>query len=172
MSRFGSRGHAAAVMIALFSVGGCNVMNSDLSRVSNPLTPEQAKAQVLDAAREVVQLLNLRGADAFVGLSSCSDENRPPFRGSGNIGYPKAPSYAESDTEVAAMIEVLQAHGWSADPDFHSHGSVLKKNNVVIDFAAQNDAFTTRVIQITGECRDITTTAKTKGGMEHITFDQ
>jgi hypothetical protein len=147
-------------------------MNPNSSHVSDPLTPDQAKAQVRDAAHEVVALLKLRGADAFVGLSSCSDENRPPFRGSGNIGYPKAASYEESDAEVAAMVKVLQAHGWSADPEFHSHGSVLKKNNVVIDFAAQNDAFSTRVIQITGECRDVTTTAETKGGMEHITFDQ
>ncbi|MDH6246938.1 hypothetical protein M2432_004601 [Mycobacterium sp. OTB74] len=152
----------------MFSVSECGMTNS----VSNPLTPDQAKAQVIDAAREVVGLLGLRVVDgkANVWLESCNDQEDPPFRGAGIVGYPKAASSAEADAELANMIRVLQEHGWSGDPDFYSHGSVLKKNNVVVDFARQNDFFETRNFDIRGECRDVTTTKATKGSTEPIVF--
>lgn len=144
-------------------------MNS-LTNVSNPLTPQQSIDQVVTAARELVGLLGLHVVEAFAWHSSCRDEGNPPFMGAGRIGYAKAPTYEQSDAEIADMVKILRRNGWGDDPSFHSHGTVLMKNNVVVDFAPQTDATLDRNIEITGECRDVTTTKESSGKSYPITF--
>jgi hypothetical protein len=68
------------------------------------------------------------------------------------------------------MVAVLQHVGWSGDPNFHSHGSVLKKHDVTVDFAPQNVGTPTRDIELLGECRDVTTN-KGDSQIEAITFN-
>jgi hypothetical protein len=58
----------------------------------------------------------------------------------------------------------------TGDPDFHSHGTVLKRNNVVAVFGPQNVSVPNRGIEICGECRDVTTTKSTRGPTENITL--
>jgi len=136
-------------------------MNPFSSEVSNPMTPEQSKAQVVDAAKDIVGTLGLQVVDAVFWHSSCNDQGEAPFRGQVRIDYPPAPSFDESGKEVAQMAQRLQDSGWSMDSHFRSHGTVLKKNNVVAVLGPQNASVPTRDIQVYGECRDVTTA---KGG--------
>lgn len=145
-------------------------MNPLQDHVSNPMTPEQSKTQVVDAAREIVGALDLQVVRASFGHSSCNDDGVAPFRGEVGIAYPLAASFEQSDAEVAKMVQHLQSLGWTGDPDFHSHGAVLKKNNVVAEFDSQNASSSYRGIHLYGECRDVTTTKETKGSDEDITF--
>lgn len=146
---------AAAIVAAL--VSGCDVVNPLNNDVPNPMTPEQSKTQVVDAAKEVVATLNLPVVDAVFWHSSCNDQGEAPFRGQIRIDYPPAPSFAESGEEVAQMAQRLEDRGWSTDTDFRSQGTVLKKNNVVVVLGPQNASVPTRDIQFFGECRDLTT---------------
>lgn len=143
----------AAVVAAL--VSGCDAVNPSSS--SEPMTPEQSKAQVVDAAREVVNTLDLQVVDAVFWHSSCNDQGEAPFRGQVRIDYPPAPSFAASGEEVAQMARRLEDSGWSSDSEFKSHGTVLQKNNVVVVLGPQNASVPTRDIQLFGECRDMTT---------------
>ncbi|MDZ7885877.1 MAG: hypothetical protein U5N53_24560 [Mycobacterium sp.] len=59
--------------------------------------------------------------------------------------------------EIAQMAQRLQDSGWTSAPDFKSHGTVLKKNNVVAVLGPQNASNPNRDIQVYGECRDTTT---------------
>ncbi|MDH6194385.1 hypothetical protein M2272_001006 [Mycobacterium frederiksbergense] len=147
---------ALAAVAALIS--GCGLMNPE--GVRNPISPEESKAQVVDLAREVVHTLNLNVLSADFRHSPCNDDGVAPYRGEVVITYPLAASMDASDAEVAAMIEQLRSNGWTDDPDFHSHASVLTKNNVVIELDPQTVSDRKRGITLRGECRDITTSTK------------
>lgn len=140
------------------------------SGVSNPLTPEQSKAQVIDAARDIVSILGIRAVESGVWHASCNDQGDAPFRAAGNVGYPLAPTLQQADAEVASMVKTLRDHGWADDPEFRTHGMTLRKNNVTAVFSLQNSAIPVRRIELYGECRDVTTTKATKGDVEPIPF--
>ena len=158
---------ATAVVAAL--VSGCDVLDSK-NDVPNPMTPEQSKAQVVDAAKEIVGALDLEVVEAFFWHSSCNDQGEAPFRGQMRIAYPPAASLEESEVEVTKMAQRLESDGWSRDSDFRSHGTVLQKNNVVAVLGPQNVSNPNRDIQVFGECRDMTTT-KGDNQTEAITLD-
>jgi predicted nuclease of predicted toxin-antitoxin system len=158
---------AATVVVALLT--GCDVVKSK-DDVSNPMTPEQSKTQVVDAAKELVGTLDLQVVEAFFWHSSCSDQGDAPFRGQMRIAYPPAASFEQSDAEVADMAQRLEKSGWSRDSDFKSHGTVLEKNNVVAVLGPQNVSNPNRDIQVYGECRDMTT-AKGDNLTEPVTLD-
>lgn len=136
--------------------------------VSNPITPEQSKAQVVDAAKDIVSILNLPVESAIFWRSSCNDQGEAPFQGTVRINYPLAPSFDASDAEMARWVQRLQTKGWTTDSTAHTHGTALTKNSVGATFWPQSVSDTGRAIQLFGECRDLTTTKQTAGGNEDI----
>jgi hypothetical protein len=160
-----------AVAVALAAlVSGCGAMSSTENGGGEPLTPEQSKAQVMDAARGIVGDLKLEAIEPAFRHASCNDQGEAPFRGQMSIGYPQAASFEASGAEVAQMVERLQSIGWTENPDFKSHGTVVKKNNVVTVFVPQNASDSTRSIELYGECRDVITTKDTRGNAETVTL--
>ena len=151
------RNRAIVVAAVATLISGCDAVNPMSNEVSNPMTPEQSKAQVVDAAKEVVSTLDLQVLDAVFWHSSCNDQGEAPFRGQVRIDYPQASSFEASGEEVAQMAQRLEDSGWSADSDFKSQGTVLQKNNVVVVLGPQNASVPTRDIQLYGECRDVST---------------
>jgi hypothetical protein len=158
---------ATAIVAAL--VSGCDAVHPLSNDVQNPLTPEQSKAQVVDAAKDVVGTLGLQVVEAVFWHSSCNDQGEAPFRGQVRIDYPPAPSFGESGKEIEQMAQRLEDSGWSTDSEFKSQGTVLKKNNVVAVLGPQNASVPTRDIQLYGECRDMTT-AKGDTQTEKVTL--
>jgi len=49
----------AVAVIAAAVVTGCGVFMNEVSQVRNPLSPEQAKAQVIEAARDLKAVLGI-----------------------------------------------------------------------------------------------------------------
>lgn len=159
----------SAVAVAMALLSGCGAVSSIMNDgVSNPITPEQSKAQVMDAAKELVGILDLSVSKSVFWHSSCNDQGEAPFRGKVAISYPLAPSFEASDAQVAQMVQRLQSHGWAADPGAHSHATVLTKNGVEVTFTPQNAAAPNNGIDLSGECRDVTTTKDTKGNTEDV----
>ena len=122
---------------------------------------KQSKAQVINAAHEIADILDLDVVEALFSDASCSDNGRRPFRGFVRIGYPKAASSTTSDAEIAQMAQKLQNHGWAEDADFLSQGTALQKNDVELVFHRQKVSNPGRSIVLYGECRDVTTTTDT-----------
>lgn len=159
---------AAVAMVAAL-VSGCGAVSSMMNDgVSNPISPEQSKAQVIDAAKEIVGLLDLQVVEPAFWHASCNDQGAAPFRGQMMIGYPLSSSFEASDAEVAQMVQRLQSKGWTTDSDFKSHGATIKKNGVVAVFDPQSVGDSTRGLELFGECRDVTTTKDTKGTVEIV----
>jgi hypothetical protein len=159
---------AMATLAAAALAPGCTSLHGLAHGVTHPITPEQSKAQVIDAARDVVHGLGLHYIDAYFWHGSCSDGGAGPFEGEIRISYPNAPSFAQSDSEVAAMVAHLQTLGWTTDPSFHTHATALTKSGVVAVFDPQNASTSTRGIELTGPCRDVTTTKSTAGAVEKL----
>lgn len=159
-----------AVAVAAVIGSGCGAVSSMKNDgVSNPITPEQSRARLVDAAHEIVETVGLQVIEpAYFWHSSCNDQGDPPFRGEMRIPYPRAASFEASDAEVAQMIERLQTKGWTTDPGANTHGNAVTKNAVSAIFYPQNAADATRSINLSGECRDVTTTKETKGDVEDV----
>jgi hypothetical protein len=167
--------HAAATMMSAVAmvaalVSGCGAVSSMMNDgVSNPITPEQSKAQVMDAAKEIVGILDLQVIEpAFFWHASCNDQGEAPFRGQMRIPYPLAASFDASAAEVAQMTQRLQTKGWTTDSELHSHSTTLTKNGVVATLAPQAAGDSTRNLELLGECRDTTTTKDTAGRVEDV----
>lgn len=157
-----------SVAIATLSAG-CGLLNP--GGVRNPITPEQSRSQVVDLAREIVHTLNLNVLSVIFRHSPCNSDGVAPYRGEVIIAYSLAASMEESDAEIAKMVEQLRSVGWAGDSGFHSHSSVLKKNNVVAQLDPQTVGSVKRGITLLGECRDITTSIKYGTQFEDINLD-
>jgi hypothetical protein len=128
--------------------------------VQNPITPQQARAEAIDAARDIVTILHAEIAEATFSYESCNDQGDPPFRGavSLRLWMPGIPHDQPADSTT--VIQSLTAHGWSANPDFHSHSPALRKNNIntivtVTHPPPPGETLGAHVIaQVDGECRD------------------
>jgi hypothetical protein len=135
--------------------------------VSNPISPQAARKEVVDAAHEVMRSLKLQDKDllqAQFRYEACSDDGKGPFRGKVSLSF-----WIPGDTDrshradPALVLGPLRQQGWGADSDFHSHDSgALKKNGVVLstfmtvppDTGPMENGHA--MMDVLGECRDTT----------------
>lgn len=136
---------------------------------ANQMTPEQSKAQVVDAAKEIVGILKLPVVSAYFWRSSCNDQGDPPFRGRMMIAYPLATSFEASQAQVEQFAAALRDQGWTTPgSDFHTHGTALIKNGVSATFGPQAVGDTTNGFELLGECLDTTTTKESAPDGEDV----
>jgi hypothetical protein len=151
----------AAAMLAI-ALQSCSTVRNLSEGVPNPMTPEQSKAQVVSAARDILATLGLKGVSAHFSRESCNDQAVAPFRGIVGLDYDHAPTLEASQAEIQQMIATLKQHGWAAAGDFHSHAPNVSKQGVTAVFdpysPVQNAGGS---ITIYGECRDMTTKQNT-----------
>jgi hypothetical protein len=163
--------HTITAALAAASLSGCSLMSSFTDDgVASPLTPEQSRAQVVDAATDIVHRLQLTVVSANFSRASCNDQGDPPFRGEVVIFYPSKPNLEEANAEAEQMAQRLRNAGWTSDDSFTSHATSLQKNNVEVVFYPANASVPQGHIDLLGECRDVTTTKAQAGTMEDITF--
>ncbi|HWF29107.1 MAG TPA: hypothetical protein VG327_12125 [Mycobacterium sp.] len=128
--------------------------------MSRPMPALQARAQVVDAARDIVNALHAQVTEATFSYESCNDQGEAPFRGVVDLSFwmPDVPHNKPADPQ--AVIKGLVADGWSTNSDFVSHGPTLRKNGVnIILTIAPNPPPSVDLVRhvgadINGECRD------------------
>jgi hypothetical protein len=153
--------YVVAGMLAI-ALQSCTTIRNISEGVPHPMTPEGSKAQVIDAAREIVATLRLKSVSAHFSRESCNDQAVAPFRGVVGLGYDHAPTLEASQAQIQQMIAALKEHGWGGPGDFHSHAPAVSKQNVTAVFdpysPVQNAGGS---ITVYGECRDMTTKQNT-----------
>ncbi|MBU8827786.1 hypothetical protein KL859_33635, partial [Mycolicibacterium goodii] len=98
-----------AAITATLLVSGCGVLNKfDFRGRPDPITPEQSKAQVLDAARDIVNTIHLDIVKAVFWRSSCNDQGDPPYRSELLISRPLKESFDAADADDATLIDQLK----------------------------------------------------------------
>lgn len=143
----------AAISIGL-ALGGC------AETVSHPISPQQARAQVVDAARDIVKAVHGQVTEATFSYESCNDQGDPPFRGVAKVSFwvPGVPHDEPADPQ--AVIKALVADGWSTDSDFKSHSPTLRKGgvNIILTVPPRPPAGIQLKghawVKVDGECRD------------------
>lgn len=151
-----------AAMVLAVALQSCSTVRNFSEGVTHPMTPEESKAQVINAAREITTTLALKGVSANFSRDSCNDQAVAPFRGRVVISYAHAPTLEASQAEIQQMVATLKQHGWGAPGDFHTHAPAVSKQGVTATFdpfsPVQNAGGS---ITLYGECRDMTTKANT-----------
>jgi hypothetical protein len=127
------------------------------------MTPEQSRAQVVDAAREVLRILRLKGLNPVFYRESCNDQQEAPFRATVRLDYDHAPTLDGSRAEIQRMVATLKEHGWSGGGDLHTHSPSVTKNGVTAVFDAYSPNDSLGGAYFYGECRDMTTKERTTG---------
>jgi hypothetical protein len=142
----------AAAVIGLV-LSGC-------AEVRDPISPEETRAEVIDAARDVRSILHGDVAEALFWYESCNDQGEPPFRGVVDMGLwmPGVPH--DEPVDPQRVTQALTAHGWSTDSDFVSHSTTLRKGdvNIIVDVVPRPPAgkkIGAHVgVNVNGQCRD------------------
>lgn len=166
----GAKLFGAATVLAAF-ITGCATVTSLTGKVPDPLTPEQSRTQVVDAARDIVRALQLEVTRVVFWRASCNDQHEAPFRSVVSVWYPPAPTLEASDAEVAEMTRRLHTDGWTPEAGFKTHGAAVARHGVVAVLVPQAVGDKHRGIDLYGECRDVTTTKATVGSTEEISLD-
>jgi hypothetical protein len=145
---------AAAIMGFSLALAGCGDI------VLDPISPQQARAEVVDAARDIVTTLHAEVTEALFSYESCNDQGEPPFRGVVGLSLwmPGVPHDQPANPQT--VIKALVADGWSTDSDFISHSPTLRKNkvNIILNVVPRPPAsvkLNSHVgVDINGQCRD------------------
>lgn len=145
---------ATAALTITAALTGC------VDAVRNPMSPQQARAQAVDAARGIVRTLHAQVTEATFSYESCNDQGAPPFRGVAKVAFwlPDVPHNHPADAR--SVINTLVAGGWSTDSDFKSHAPTLRKDNVNVILTVAPTApagvelNSHARVDVNGECRD------------------
>lgn len=122
---------------------------------ANPLTDDQSRAQVLQAAKQIVTLAGLRTTSAGYLPMSCKDRKDPPYQGAIYLTFalpPEAP-----DKYIPAIATTLVSHGWieGPQPANHTDGRMVSKDAVTAIIYRDSDNPGVGTLRLYGECRNM-----------------
>lgn len=122
-----------------------------------PQSDEESRRQVLDPARQFVDAGSLQVSSATYLLRSCGAEERPPYRGQLYLLF-AVPSVAKTRAVFAGLADAMTARGWRVGtrPAHHPEGWTLAKDGVVAFYYRHSDIEDRGVLEIDGECRNMT----------------
>ncbi len=151
---------AGAIFIALRS-------RNPLEHPSHPLSDEQTKSQVIEAAREIVAVAGLRNPWGGYLLMSCKNRSDPPYQGAVYVTFdlPKSHDYFD---QVATAVA---PRGWQKGlpPNQYPRGTTLSKDGVTAIVYQDPDHAGHGIMRVYGECRDVTDHRNDTTGWTDIT---
>ncbi len=135
---------------------------------AHPLTDDQATAQVVQPAKEIVAAADLQGVDGGFSFASCNDQGDPPYQGRVTIGFLL---HGDPDTYFQHVRTAMLSNGWNdgAPPGQHFHGTTLNKGGVTANMGFIPSDHSRGQIILYGECRDTTDHHNDRGSGVDIT---
>ncbi|HZA09241.1 hypothetical protein [Mycobacterium sp.] len=149
-----------ALMVSLV-LGGALVLthalrspSDTINHPAHPLTDDQARAQVVESARQIVAITQLRRASGGYTFLSCKNESDPPYQGAANMTF-ELPGDAVGYFQRIA--DTLAARGWSEGlpPNQYAFGKTLSKDGVTAIFYRSSDYLNVGIVKLYGECRNM-----------------
>ncbi|RDH79145.1 hypothetical protein DVS77_06730 [Mycolicibacterium moriokaense] len=149
---------AALVMSLVLGIGFVVIdaaRTPDAGMLGNaaPLTDEQATAQVVDSARQIVDAARLQEVSGSYIFLSCTSLHDPPYQAAVylNFALPETNSVKRVREVAAAMTN----DGWREAPAMGEHfGMKLTKDGVTSTFHENPDDPRFAAMRIYGECRN------------------
>lgn len=121
-----------------------------------PLSDQQARAQVVDPAKEIVKAAGLHVTYATFAWEWCNDQGDPPYHGRVDMAV-DVPAGVDRDAYLRQISATMSKQpGWGGGPPagMQPHGENLHKGNVTITMGPGNYP-NKASIQLIGECRNM-----------------
>src|SRR6202040_2048215 len=83
--------------------------------VTEPLSDERARAQVVVGARQFGRGAGLREVPGGFLFESCNDQGAPPYRGRVDMSF-TVPAGAEPEQHFSQIAAAMVRQGWTAGP--------------------------------------------------------
>lgn len=124
--------------------------------VPNPLSDDEATAQVIDVGRQLRTVANLQDVSGGFSFESCNDQGQPPYRGTVSMSS-RLPAGVDVNTYARQVADAMVAAGWTdgSPPGSHSYGTVIHQGGVTVIMGVANVPNLLE-INISGECRNTT----------------
>ncbi|WP_216639747.1 hypothetical protein [Mycobacterium sp. 1164966.3] len=153
-----------AALVVSLTLGGAFVVVSQLrpspaevlEHPANPVTDDQSRAQVLDAAHQIVTLAGLRTTSAGYLPMSCKDRKDPPYQGAIYLTF-AVPADVAPEKYFPAIATTLVSHGWleGPQPNGRTDGRMVSKDAVTAIVYRDSDDPRLGVLRLYGECRNM-----------------
>lgn len=148
-----------SLLLITLVLGGCGMSDSGSSdgntfdQSDNALSDEQARAQVVDPAVQVVRAVTLDDVTGGFSFGSCNDQGEPPFQGRVEVAF-KLP--ADPGSVYTRIRDALVAQGWTSGmPDGQVvHGDSLNRDGVTATVGPRAADPGYGTLQLYGECRN------------------
>ena len=137
---------------------------------AEPFTDEQSRQQVLTPAREFVSAGKLKAATGGYLLKSCSTEEQPPYQGTMYVNF-DLPTITETPAYFRAIARAMKERGWreGLPPGRHPGGHTLARDGLIAVYYRDLDFAGRGVLQISGECRNLTDHSADSSGFVDVT---
>ncbi|OBF80420.1 hypothetical protein A5791_08460 [Mycobacterium sp. 852002-51163_SCH5372311] len=153
-----------AALVVSLTLGGAFVVVSQLKpspaevleHPANPVTDDQSRAQVLDAAHQIVALAGLRTTSAGYLPMSCKGRKDPPYQGAIYLTF-AVPTDVAPEKYFPAIATTLVSHGWveGPQPNGRTDGRTVSKDAVTAIVYRDSDDPSLGVLRLYGECRNM-----------------
>jgi hypothetical protein len=122
------------------------------------MSDEDSMTQVVDPARQIVQVAGLQEVSGGFGFEACNDQGEPPFRGRLDMSF-AVPKDVEPQTYVEQIGRLMTQHGWSAGPPpgKRAFGTVIHTDAVMAILSPHPVAPEDGALKVFGECRNMNT---------------
>jgi len=125
--------------------------------VTEPLSDEQAMAQVVEAARQIVRVARLNDVTGGFLFESCNDQGAPPYRGRVDMSF-AVPAGVEPEGHFTQIATAMVRQGWTDGPPQGKRPfGVAVHTKTVMAVIGRACSDTSRgSAQVCGECRNMT----------------
>jgi hypothetical protein len=125
--------------------------------MTKPLSDEQTMAQVVEAARDVVQAAGLADVTGGFLFESCNDMGTPPYRGRVEMSF-AVPAGVEPEEHFRRIAAAMVKRGWTdgPPPGKRPFGIALHTAEVMAVIGRACGDPTRGAAQLCGECGNIT----------------
>jgi hypothetical protein len=153
----------AALVVVVPLLAGCSlVFDKPRSAGSNPyddsahpLSDDQAMAQVVEPAKQIVAAANLQSVSGGFAFASCNDQGDPPHQGTVTVNFL---IHGDPDAYFQQVRAAMVAQGWNDGPPPGQHylGTTLNREGVTANmgFGLSDDSY--GQIELIGQCRNMT----------------
>jgi hypothetical protein len=122
-----------------------------------PLSDEQALAQVMELARQFVMEARLQDVSGGFSFEACNDQGDPPFRGRVEMSF-AMPAGVEPDAYFKQIAETMVEHGWVEGPPAGTCpcGVVVHTDTVMAVIGRASGVVARGSVTFCGQCRNMT----------------
>ena len=145
-----------ALVVALVLGAGFLVLvhRGSTDQRADAMSDEQAVAQVVDSARQIVSAAGLQDATGGYTFMSCESESQPPYQAAFYLTFHLP--HSDWARRLRDIESAMTAHGWSESEAMGEHfGQKLTKDGVTSVFYPNTDGKDFASMRLYGQCRNM-----------------